>query len=245
MNIAPPHPRETIEEAVKMLGGVRYVACAFAHRRTLDDDAIRRAREILTIEERRGAAGIHSPTRRTEYILGRAAARRLIGAALGMDPIQVPLETVAGAKPRLRGTFQVSDFSVSHSRGWILVGITAHGDIGVDVEAGRTYSEALAQRSLDLGELAQVVALEGDARTAAFLERWTVKEASLKAMGLGISDWGRSVCRGQATVDGLPPDVITLAPGVSAAVALRPRPGAKVPDRSVLVTLDEGWAVEG
>lgn len=227
---------QVADSSVKMLDGHRWVVCALIHRPVLDDAAQRRARKLLSSDERRGADRIQSPMRRTEHILGRLLARRLLGAALDMDPIRVPLETAAGTKPRLRGSFPVSDFSVSHSGGRVLVGMTAHGHIGVDVETGRSYSERLARRSLDPKEFEQVAVKEGDDRTMAFLERWTAKEARLKAMGIGIS--GRDV------VDELHCESIALGSGVAAAVALRPRPGRSLPEGRIIVSADEEWALD-
>ena len=235
MTTGPSFAPQVADSSVKMLDRHRWVACALIHRPVLDDAAQREARKLLSSDERRGADRIQSPMRRTEHILGRVLARRLLGAALDMDPISVPLETAPGTKPRLRGSFPVSDFSVSHSGGRVLVGMTAHGHIGVDVETGRSYSERLARRSLDQKEFEQI-AVKGDDRIMAFLERWTAKEACLKAMGIGIS--------GRYVVDGLHCESIALAPEVAAAVALRPRPGRSLPEGRIIVSADEEWALD-
>ena len=79
-------------------------------------------------------------------------------------------------------------FSVSHSGGHGLIALVPHGRIGVDVE------ERTPRRNLNddirllfaPGERAELEAADGDRRTDLFYRLWTLKEAVLKAAGLGL-----------------------------------------------------------
>ncbi len=79
-------------------------------------------------------------------------------------------------------------FSVSHSGGHGLIALVPHGRIGVDVE------ERTPRRNLNddirllfaPGERAELEAADEDRRTDLFYRLWTLKEAVLKAAGLGL-----------------------------------------------------------
>ncbi len=79
-------------------------------------------------------------------------------------------------------------FSVSHSGGHGLIALVPHGRIGVDVE------ERTPRRNLNddirllfaPGERAELEAADPDRRTDLFYRLWTLKEAVLKAAGLGL-----------------------------------------------------------
>ncbi len=86
------------------------------------------------------------------------------------------------------------DVSLSHSGGWIAAATTRSGRVGVDIEAARPVSPALARRCLADSELAWwEEAPVGRARTLRFLRLWTAKEAYLKATGAGLSTDPRDV----------------------------------------------------
>lgn len=79
-------------------------------------------------------------------------------------------------------------FSVSHSGGHGLIALVPHGRVGVDVE------ERTPRRNLNDDirllfaprERAELEAADGDRKTDLFYRLWTLKEAVLKASGLGL-----------------------------------------------------------
>ena len=80
-------------------------------------------------------------------------------------------------------------FSVSHSGGHGLIALVPHGRIGVDVEE-RTPRRNLSDDIRLLfapGERAELEAADRDRRTDLFYRLWTLKEAVLKAAGLGLA----------------------------------------------------------
>ena len=81
-------------------------------------------------------------------------------------------------------------FSLSHTRGAALVAVTSRGKIGVDLESARRLANALplANRYFAPEECADVLSRPGvDLMRERFLHYWTLKEAYLKALGLGIT----------------------------------------------------------
>ncbi len=80
-------------------------------------------------------------------------------------------------------------FSLSHTRGLVACAIAGGGDVGIDVEGvDRRVDAGLAQRFFSEPENRALAACPTEAaRTARFLELWTLKEAYLKAIGVGLS----------------------------------------------------------
>ncbi|HID74736.1 MAG TPA: 4'-phosphopantetheinyl transferase superfamily protein [Planctomycetaceae bacterium] len=80
-------------------------------------------------------------------------------------------------------------FNLSHTRGLVICGVTGAERIGVDVERlDRTVEFLqLAQRFFAPGEAAAVAATRPPERPWRFFQFWTLKEAYIKARGMGLS----------------------------------------------------------
>jgi 4'-phosphopantetheinyl transferase len=66
--------------------------------------------------------------------------------------------------------------------------------VGIDVEAVREVTPALARRCLSAAELGWLsAAADASLRAERFLQLWTAKEAYLKAIGTGLGTDPRSV----------------------------------------------------
>jgi 4'-phosphopantetheinyl transferase len=80
-------------------------------------------------------------------------------------------------------------FNLSHTRGAALVGICRDAEIGVDLEAVERNADcaALARRYFASDEVRDLERLPREQRRAGFFEYWTLKEAYVKARGLGLS----------------------------------------------------------
>jgi len=136
---------------------------------------------VLTAEERERALRFLRHEDRLRMISTRAALRRLLGERIGADPST--LRFAAGPYGRLELAGGGVSFNVSHSGDCALIAISRHWAVGVDIERVRETN--------DLTGLASI-ALTAEERegidVAGFFERWVVKEAALKALGLGIAE---------------------------------------------------------
>jgi phosphopantetheinyl transferase len=105
------------------------------------------------------------------------------------DPRRLVFQRDRGGKPRLADDGSLF-FNLSHSEDVVAVAVTRIGEVGIDVEARRTIPDVLAiARALMTGaELASLERLGEPARSHAFLEWWTQREAVAKAIGVGIVD---------------------------------------------------------
>ena len=135
------------------------------------------------------------------------------------------------------------EFSLSHTRGLVVCAVALHDAVGVDVEwAGRELAHLeLARRFFAPAEAERLAGLPPEERRAAFFELWTLKEAFIKALGMGmampLADFSFSLSSdGSATIsfaqpDGERPDQwqftrLRLASRYQAALAIR-RPASE------------------
>ena len=134
---------------------------------------------------------------------------------LDRPPLAVTFVANRFGRPRLaddRGTGLC--FSVSHSGDYALIGLAFRRPIGVDVERARpgTTLAEVAPTICSPAELQEVSRLDPGERTADLYRRWTIKEAYIKALGVGLSGSG-------PTLFGVFPD---RAAAERAGEALRP-----------------------
>ena len=87
-------------------------------------------------------------------------------------------------KPSIVGHPEIH-FSLSHCKEAAACVISDH-PVGIDVESIREYKEGLAHYAMNDEEVRQIEASGHPA--AAFIRLWTMKEATLKLIGTGISD---------------------------------------------------------
>jgi 4'-phosphopantetheinyl transferase len=147
---------------------------------------------VLSAEEQARMASFRFERDRTAY----AAAHVLVRMALswcvpGVSPARWDLtqsrnerpEVVAPKlSPRLR-------FNISHTHGLVACLVTNEIDCGIDVERRRPLDDmdALAARVLSPIERSALMALPDHLRPHRFFSYWTLKEAYVKARGLGLS----------------------------------------------------------
>lgn len=122
------------------------------------------------------------------FILRTGAVRLLLGRYLDIPPSAIRFTAGQNGKPHVVSSGGVS-FSLSHSAGLALVGITRGCEIGVDVEQVRDLSDwsGLIRAICSPEEEREMQVLPPDLQKRAFFECWTRKEAYLKARGWGLA----------------------------------------------------------
>lgn len=130
-------------------------------------------------------AAFGSQRRRSEFLLGRALAARclrLLGERSGI----ARLSSTSGGRPCAPRGYSVS---IAHRDGCVVAAVSNVGPVGVDVEAappaGPMRDSWWSYLSPD--EAAELRALPGEERPGAFRILWTLKEAVLKACGVGLA----------------------------------------------------------
>lgn len=150
---------------------------------------VERAGSLLSRDEVDRAARFRNDADHRRYVLTRARLREVLGERLGLRPGEVTLVTEEHGKPRLAPSLGSDlQFSCSHA-GDLAVIALASTHVGVDIEPLRPIGDVVELAAEQFAE-AELYALrrapEND-RTALFLRHWTLKEAALKAIGVGIA----------------------------------------------------------
>lgn len=139
----------------------------------------------LGAEERARYERLHLERSRRQLLLSRAALRSVLALS---HPAEQSLMFNAHGRPELRGAPGFS-FNLSHSRDRLVIATSRAGIVGVDVEfAGRERRvEQLITRYFSRDEQAALLALPAASRLARFYALWALKEAYIKARGLGLA----------------------------------------------------------
>lgn len=129
------------------------------------------------------AALFTTPARSAARLRRRLLLRALTARTLGVGATDVVVERSAAGAIAVTAPAPLCA-SLSARDGWTMVGLS-HGAIGVDVETD-CPSEPLPLDALAVEEAVALGVLEPALRPAAFSRYWTAKEATLKAMGVGL-----------------------------------------------------------
>lgn len=130
----------------------------------------------------------HEDDDRRMFLLGRVMARALVGAALNVSPTAWQWREGPHGRPEIAGTSSGLQFNLAHSAGMVACAVSCGHEVGIDVEDlhRQRVDPAVVRRYCSRSEVADVES-QGEGWHDRFLHYWTLKEAYLKARGLGIS----------------------------------------------------------
>lgn len=144
----------------------------------------------LSRRERTAGDEMHSDRRRADWLAGRLAAkvamRELLGGDLELSQLTITYAPRGRPVPVCEGRVAEHGFwlAISHSRG---AGLAAAAPgvlpIGVDIEHAAAPLDGLADYMLGAEDRAR---WPTDAPPSALRACWTLKEAALKALGVGL-----------------------------------------------------------
>jgi len=145
---------------------------------------------ILADDELERAEALHRPRGRLTYLVARALVRFALSAHAGVPPRAWRFRRAPHGKPELAGPEGGVGlcFSLSHTDGLIAC-LVARVEVGVDAERLRRRVPVmpLARRFFTAAEMRNLQEVPGAHRRERFLRLWTLKEAYLKARGLGLA----------------------------------------------------------
>jgi 4'-phosphopantetheinyl transferase len=154
-------------------------------------EALESAEPRLSADDRARTGQIADPRERRDRLAAYVALRVALERVAGRQVRGVAFIRSPGGKPRLPES-RVG-FSLSHSDGFALVGVTRLGDIGVDLERARSVRVSAHRRRLleaagrGLVEAPSSQEDGGQAAQDAFLQAWSRLEAFAKARGRGLA----------------------------------------------------------
>jgi len=154
-------------------------------------ERLARGLRLLSDEERARAGRFHFERDRNSYVLAHALARTLLAQLTGREPQALRFALGEHGRPELDwpASSPRVRFNISHTHGLVACALALEHDVGVDVEH--------VERRLEIGRVAPSVfspeerraldALDGDALRTRFFQLWTLKEAYIKARGMGLA----------------------------------------------------------
>jgi 4'-phosphopantetheinyl transferase len=177
----------------------------------LSGTAARRAAEALVdAEEARQLRSMTNERRRVEFLVTRALVRAVVAPYLGASPRALRFRVGPHGRPELESSVPLR-FSASHCDGLVVCAVAQGSAVGVDVEpvARGAAILSLAPRVFSPGERAALRELaDPSERRARAVQLWTLKEAYLKGLGIGLTCPLRSLsfaCEGERISVSAPP----------------------------------------
>lgn len=150
----------------------------------LQDDGSAVDPALLPPAEQAELAGFRSPERQRSFLLSRLLLRKLLRPHL---PSSSLIFKRAGSGRLFLEDAQDWSFSLSHSSGGIAA-IACTMPCGIDIEQPRKAAfENIASRYFASAEQAAIQAVSPEQRSTLFFRLWTLKEASVKALGAGLA----------------------------------------------------------
>lgn len=167
-----------------------------------DDRAVQTPRLLDTYEdwlsdaERERRARFRFAAHRHQFLVSRALLRWVLGRYTGLEPASLRFGCNAWGKPHLElGGRRAPVFNLSHTDGLIVLAVAEAADgqaeppmLGVDVERMDRVVDApaLARRFFSALESDTLHGLPVENQQPCFFDYWTLKEAYIKAVGMGL-----------------------------------------------------------
>jgi len=148
-------------------------------------------RTLLSADEVMRADRFLQPDDAVRFIVGRALARTMLSRYADVAPRDWPLVIDAHGRPHLgHRPFNAPDlrFNLTHTRGLVACAVTVGREVGIDVEhVKRQVAHDVPERFFSPQEVAELRALSTADQQVVFFDYWTLKEAYIKARGLGLA----------------------------------------------------------
>jgi 4'-phosphopantetheinyl transferase len=194
---------------------------------------------LLDAAELERADKFATPLLRGCYVRSHALLRRVVASRIGEDAASLRFERSCEncghpwhGRPRLLGS-RALEFSLSNS-GPITVVACGAGPLGADVEMvprSPVETEVISRLTTPL-ERRKLMAMADGARSTAFLDMWTCKEAVVKALGIGLklpfSSFDASAIESIVAYAGAPPLKVTTFTFDWAHVAVAASPSTPI-----------------
>ena len=151
---------------------------------------LRHCREILTPQEVESCSVFQREADRRRAIVSRALLRETLSRYAPVRPEAWEFVPGTHGKPAIAAPAGLRlRFNLSHTGRLVACAVTLDDEIGVDLEdmARELDPLELAESVFSLEEIAALRALVPESQRRRFFETWTLKEAYLKARGLGFA----------------------------------------------------------
>lgn len=145
---------------------------------------------LLSADERTRWQRFARPEDRARFLTTRALLRTVLAEYQQVAPEALEFHQDAFGKPHVVTLSQrpAVHFNLSHTQGMAVLAVCREAEVGVDVEDERrtVRAEELTRRYFAEEELQTLQSLPEAERRAHFIRLWTLKEAYVKALGMGL-----------------------------------------------------------
>jgi 4'-phosphopantetheinyl transferase len=147
--------------------------------------------ELLDLSERERMARFVFERDRRIYVLAHVLVRTMLSRFADVAPGAWRFEANAHGKPSIVEPvgYEWLKFNLSHTRAGALCGVVRDAEIGVDIETMERATQCveLADRYFSPTEAAALHRAPVEQQRETFFRFWTLKEAYIKARGLGLA----------------------------------------------------------
>ena len=217
-----------------------------------DPDLLRAYDSLLTAEERDKQQRFVFEKHRHDCLVARALVRCCLSRYADVEPADWRFEVNSYGRPEVQPGFVEWPlrFNLSHTEGLIACAVTAACDVGVDVEYPARMKDPLdiADRFFSAFEVEALHRLAHTAQRERFFRYWTLKEAYIKARGVGLSlplrQFSFNLDQGSRIAISFDPQLqddpsswqfISVEPTVDHILAAAVKRGAGVPDYAAAI----------
>jgi 4'-phosphopantetheinyl transferase len=155
-----------------------------------DDGKLQQLTAILSAEELDRYRRFHFQADRHRYLVSHALLRESLSRYVDLPPADWYFSVGEHGRPEIAnpGTPPLR-FNLTHTAGLTACVVTLADSCGIDAEkiAGRHNPTGVAKRMFSEAEARELGQLQGQAYQEHFFTRWTLREAYVKAIGVGIS----------------------------------------------------------
>ncbi len=146
--------------------------------------------DLLSPQEIIRAMDFRVERTRDEFRTARSALRLLLNHYFpGVVTDAFQIESGLYGKPSLLYPYSSLRFNISHSHGQVVIAFAQGREVGIDIEVTNRIGDLrdIAKSSFSSLEIRSLENLSGEKFASRFFEIWTLKEAYIKARGLGFN----------------------------------------------------------
>lgn len=166
------------------------VSIGYCNTDLLDCDAISSADLHLSISEKHRRDRFRFEADRRDFSVAHDLLRQALSSYSDLSPSDWQFSIDAYGKPSIDSNdpkLRELSFSLSHTQGFVACAVTTKMPVGIDVERidQSLPAQEIADRYFSEEEVQQLRDCSNNLRVVRFVELWTLKEAFLKALGVG------------------------------------------------------------
>jgi 4'-phosphopantetheinyl transferase len=157
-----------------------------------EEHILSQMRNLLTEDESRNQSRFRFADDQKRYLVTRAMVRTVLSHYTSIHPSAWTFSANEYGRPTVSNALEGASelrFNVSHTTGLIAMAVGLHRELGVDVEnfLGREIATDVINSFFSPFEIAEMAMVPLENKQRRFLEYWTLKEAYIKARGMGLS----------------------------------------------------------